>query len=199
MKRFKNKKRDKVSHTKRSMNKMEQKTCPRCRILVPLNAKFCPNCGSTLIEPTPYDQTPQYSNPPQYNQYRVGRSGSLTASGVLLIISATIALVGAILGFILFAATFYWFGEALAGLIVGIFGILGFSFGLTGAVLGLKRKQFAVSITGAVFVLVAGVLHFAMFAVGYAGIIFVLFFGIPIIILSIIGLILLAIRKKEFI
>ena len=125
----------------------------------------------------------------------------LTASGVLLIIASAIALIGGLFAFYITSLSplyYYYYGNgdgiAFAVLMVtGIFGILGFALGLISGIQCLRRKQFAFSIAGAAFLLLAGVMHFVSTIIfPYGGsVAFTLFFGIPITILTIFGLIFL--------
>jgi hypothetical protein len=84
--------------------------------------------------------------------------------------------------------------------VVDVFGLVGFGSGLLSGILCLKRKQYVLAVSGAALLLVAGTLHFAatvLFPYGGAAV-FALFFGTPITILAVLGLILLVIRRKEF-
>jgi hypothetical protein len=139
---------------------------------------------------------------------RVGRTVTLTTAGVLLIIGSAIALIGGVFAFYVTSLSplyYYYFGRsdgnAFAVLMVaGIFGILGFVSGLISGSECLRRKQFALSISGAALLLVAGVMHFVstiLFPYG-GSVTFTLFFGIPIIVLAILGLLFLTICKGEF-
>jgi hypothetical protein len=138
----------------------------------------------------------------------MGRTGMLTASGVLLIIGSAIALTGGLFAFYVASLSplYYYYFHSSDGIaftvltIVGIFGILGFAAGLTSGVQCLRRKHFALSFSGAALLLMAGVLHFVATEVfPYGGsAVFALFFGTPITILTVLGLLFLALRKSEF-
>jgi hypothetical protein len=114
------------------------------------------------------------------------RSGFPTASGVLTIIGASISL---LIG-IIFLINAYFLGDA-SDATVGVFGILAFSFGLTGGILTLKRKVFVLAIIGICFVIVSSILTSVAIDFGFI-------FGLPVFILSTLGLIFTAISKKEF-
>jgi hypothetical protein len=143
------------------------------------------------------------------------RIGMLTAAGVLLIISSIIAMLGGLyylyptLGLSVFLIRNNFNVISSGNLFVGygililfsVFGILGFVFGLKAGIQTLKRKRFSKSIYGAILLLIYGL--------GFFGLFFVppffseamrssLYFGTPITILSLLGLICLVMRKNEF-
>lgn len=177
---------------------MEQKKHPHCNNVVSSGARYSINFGDSFGESTSHPSPPLTAS----------RTGMLTASGVLLIIGSAIALIGGLFAFYVtsLSPVYYYYypgsdGIAFAVLMVaGIFGILGFALGLNSGIQCLRRKQFALSISGAALLLVAGVLHFvATIVFPYGGsAVFTLFFGIPITILAVLGLIFLALRKSEF-
>jgi len=73
-------------------------------------------------------------------------------------------------------------------IVIGIFCILGFSFGLTAGILALKRKNYIFTLVGSVFVVVGGALDlFGTFTI-----------GILSLILGILGLIFIAISRNDF-
>jgi hypothetical protein len=117
------------------------------------------------------------------------RSAFPTAGGILAIIGSCIAIITGIAG--LASATGYY-NDFGAYMIMGIFGILAFAFGLTAGILTLKRRVFALAIIGISLLLVSGVI--TSIAIPYAGWIF----GLPIAILSILAIIFTAISKREF-
>ncbi len=144
---------------------------------------------------------------PQYSS-RVVRSNFLSAAAMFLFIGSAVAFVG---------ASFAYYVGSLAPLyqsyfggsdgvaftmlsVVDIVGLVGFGAGLLSGILCLKRKQLIVAVAGASFLLVAGTLHFAataLFPYGGAAV-FALFFGIPITILAVLGLVLVVFCRKEF-
>jgi hypothetical protein len=182
---------------------LSEKRCSNCGKNLPLDAKFCLNCGSDALEIV------------QKQFYEAnGRSSPLTAGGVLIILGSCFAFVGGILGLIFSIrfASFYGRGAPFSPLLVpysaavGLFGILGFAFGLASGIQVLRRRHFAASIIGAVFVVFAGILNFLFFIVPSYGIgfydltwdIFVLFLGVPCFVFSMLALIFVAVRKSEF-
>jgi hypothetical protein len=82
---------------------------------------------------------------------------------------------------------------------MGILGVLGFAFGLTGGIFSTRRKLFALTIVGTTLVIVPGLVTIVAFAlVGYNSWMVGLLFGLPIIILSVLGVIFAAISGSEF-
>lgn len=81
-------------------------------------------------------------------------------------------------------------------LLMGIFGIFGFAFGLTAGIFTLKRIHFGVAIVGACFPLVSGAVNIV--PIGYRSTYAGLLFGLPILILSLLGLIFTTLSKREF-
>jgi hypothetical protein len=144
----------------------------------------------------------------QQNKGQMHRSRVLTASAELLIISSVVALIGGVFAFYVTSLSplyKYYFpstdGSAFTLLmVVGIFGVLGFPLGLDAGVQCLRRKHFDRSFAEATFLLFTGVLHFAATIVfPYGGaVVFTLFFGTPITVLTLLGLVFLALRKSEF-
>jgi hypothetical protein len=170
---------------------MAEKTCTNCGKKLPAEAKFCLNCGKALDTVQPY--------------VRQGRSGLLTAGGVLTIIGSCVSLIGGLIALAISISTLTIYssyynetsGSAILALI-GLFGIFGFAFGLTSGIEALRRKQFVISILGVVFLLVAGILNLLVISVPYVGIGFFLLLGLPYVVLSVLGLIFQAIRIHEF-
>jgi hypothetical protein len=184
--------------------KMERKLCPKCGTLVLLNAKYCTNCGYTFTDSIPQVMLQPQMSPMTAPTPKVGRSGMLTASAVLVIVGSVIAFIGGVFGFVM-AASVSSYGSSYTAtrlplaIGLGALGFLGFSLGLVAGIESLRRKQFALSISGVAILLAAGTLHFTSGFFPYsAWVIFVLFFGIPITTLTVLGLTFLAVRRKEF-
>ena len=145
--------------------------------------------------------------PPPPPPPAAGRTGMLTAAGVLLIIGSVFALIGGL--YWLYGGWYdYVTGESeyfyeLAYLTaVGVFEIIGFAFGLTAGIQSLRRKKFSICIAGAVLLLVAGAVHFSYFAFVYAslerlGLNYILS-GMSIVIPAVWGLVFVALRKRDF-
>jgi hypothetical protein len=72
--------------------------------------------------------------------------------------------------------------------ITGMLGIIAFAFGLTGGIFSLKRKRIAFSIFGMSLLITSGIMMTIPLWV----------FGLPIAVLSILGVIFAAISKGEF-
>jgi hypothetical protein len=175
--------------------RLSEKRCTNCGRILPLDAKFCLNCGSTALETV------------QKEAYLLkSRSGILTAGGVLTIIGSCIALVGGLIGMAIsiVALPSYYYQNYQSGvallLVISLLQIFGFAFGLTSGIQTLRRKQFAISIIRVVFLMFVGFLNFLLLSAPLVigGLAFVLFFGVPFIVLSLLGLIFVSVRKKEF-
>ena len=119
------------------------------------------------------------------------RSGFITSAGVLTIVGSCLALVIGLLGLVVSGYAYEYDTASYA--VMGIFGILAFAFGLTAGILTLKRKVFPLAIIGICFVIVSGIVISIAIPYGAFWI-----FGVPIAILSILGVIFAAISKREF-
>lgn len=143
------------------------------------------------------------------------RTRLLTTAGILLIISSIIAKLGGLfflnvflmqLRPFLISAKVYseynLFAVFSIVLLIGVFGILGFVFGLKAGIQTLKRKRFSKSIFRAFLLLLIYGLQFfgQLFVLPFknGAIPIVTFLGAPITVLSLLGLICLAMSKKEF-
>jgi hypothetical protein len=170
------------------------RTCPKCeRNVRDSAALFCPYCGTELAPtsvPTPSKK----------------ELGFPIAVGILTIIAACISAITGIIGMIAFEGSIVTVGFSNSNFsanyplfYVGMFGILGFSFGMTAGVFSLKRKYFDFSMIGMYLVFVSGVATMIAFALAennswVPG----LPFGLPVVILSILSVILTTISKGEF-
>jgi hypothetical protein len=150
--------------------------CPKCGRRVPRGASFCPDCGAPIRKPP-----------------TVTRSGYLTAAGVLTIISACICILLGILYTVVYIDGVYrgYRVHPPEYFLAGIFGLLGFAYGLTAGILALKRRMFPVAIIGMALVMVAGVLSFVEPFIG-------IIFGLPMLVLVILAVIFTGISKREF-
>jgi hypothetical protein len=133
-------------------------------------------------------------------------TGFPVAAGILTIIAACVSAVAGIIGMIAFEGSIVTvsfqssFSTNYPLLYVGIFGILGFSFGLTGAIFSLKRKYFALSLIGMYILFVSGVATMIAFGLAeYSSWVTGLPFGMPVVILSILGIIFTTTSKGEFV
>jgi hypothetical protein len=160
--------------------------CPKCGNIVPEKAGFCAFCG------TPVKITPEIE---------IRRSGLPIAGGVLGIITACACLFIGIISTIAFAALsyYYYYYYLQYGLwFIGAFAFIGFAFGLIGGIFALKRTCFELAITGASLLLLSGFINIlALTAHPYIGFVFAIL-GIPIVILSTLSLIFIAMSKTEF-
>lgn len=112
------------------------------------------------------------------------------AGGVLTIIGSCFALPAAILSiYISYDWGAYGYGAYPAYILFfGIFGLIAFAFGLAAGIMTLKRIHIVFSIFGVSFLLASGVMM----------IIAVLVLGLLIMILSILGVIFVALSNKQF-
>lgn len=145
--------------------------CPKCGKEVSEEANFCPNCGS------------------QIKIVLAKKSSFPIAAGILEIIAACVCMLIGILGILV---------PLVVMLTLGIFGFVGFAFGLTGGILKIKRKSFALAIIGSCMVQLSGFIMLITTALSCDIFIVGLVYGMPIIILSNLSLIFTAISKQEF-
>jgi hypothetical protein len=163
---------------------------------------YCPHCGKEILDEKavycPYCAKPLVLAP-QAGVVRK-RTGFPTAAGILTIIAACISIFIGTVGIIDLGTSFaYYYGFAYAFFFMGIFGILAFAFGLTGGIFSIKRIHFALSIVGISLVLVSGfVTIIELAAMGNYAWVVGLLFGLPIVLLSLLGVIFAGISKGEF-
>ena len=122
---------------------------------------------------------------------RAERSGYLTAAGVLTIIAACFCIISGIAGCVMFAMG-YHHTHPPGYLLAGIFGLLGFAFGLTAGILALKRAHYPLVVIGIALVAVGGILTLALNVEAF------LVMGIPTLLLAILGMIFVGITRPEF-
>ena len=170
-------------------------TCSKCKCDLPENAKFCHICGKRLgLAPFTKDSI------------LCGRSQLLTSGAFLLIVASSVTLVSGLFAIDYIFSQDWLYGNAAVSvsivvsiLLVSLFGLLGFGFGIASGVNTLRRKQFVACLMGAVVLVVAGMLNFTTLLLGGSqGIHFVIFFGFPATTLAIIGLAFLIIKRHEF-
>jgi hypothetical protein len=151
---------------------------------------FCPYCGIGLAVA---------SAPPPPTK----KTGFPIAGGILTIIGSCVAAFIGIFMLIISAlqsySYYYSYNPYLEYLLIGMFGVIGFAFGLTAGIFSLRRRHFAISIIGTSLLMLSGfvtMLAFALMAYGsvWGG----LLFGLPIMLFSLLGLIFTAISRSEF-
>jgi hypothetical protein len=120
---------------------------------------------------------------------------ALVASGIIVLVSI-VALVAAVQ---LFGYVYLGASNAAGLLGVSVWNMLSFSFGLTSGVFVLKRQQFGLSVFGISLLLTGGCVTVLGFG-WIAGNSWVtgLPFGVPVIVLAILGLVFVSISKREF-
>ena len=163
---------------------------------------ICTNCGRDITEADalycPYCAMPL--------KLMKKRSGFPTAAGVLTIIGACIIVIIGSAGLLTFwlamSQRTFGFGYSpsiLYYLVMGIINSLAFAFGLAGGICAVRRRRFALAIAGAILLLVSGLVTIAAFAVqGYFAIVLGAMFGLPVLIMSILAVIFVAVSKGEF-
>ncbi|MEM3578476.1 MAG: zinc-ribbon domain-containing protein [Candidatus Bathyarchaeia archaeon] len=153
--------------------------CPKCGKEVSNEAFYCPFCGT------------------QIKTAISKKTGFPIAGGILGIIASCICIFVGILGILTSAQPYYPYSR-FGMLLMGIFGLIGFAFGLTGGILTLRRKSFQLAIIGISLILVSGFITILASTTEPYGYIGGVIFGIPVIILSILSLIFTSISKSEF-
>lgn len=127
--------------------------------------------------------------------FKSEKSGYPTAAGVLTIIAACICLFLGILYMYAYVEGeySYYYGRVHPPeyFLTGIFGLLGFAFGLTGGILALKRRVFPLVIIGMALMMIEGIFSFVEPVIGVV-------FGIPVLLFAILGVIFTGISKREF-
>ncbi len=156
-------------------------SCLKCGRQLADDFDYCPGCGISL--------SPDRK-----------RSRSLTVSAALGIIAACISVVLGIL--FLLDGSFnlqqpYYFGYTFgeAQVVAGFLSLFAFVFGLTGGILTLRKRHFEIGVFGFGLLILGSVLSLI---VGYGGLFLFLFFGLPILVLSVLGFALINARSSEF-
>jgi hypothetical protein len=134
------------------------------------------------------------------------RSGFPVAAGILTIIGACLIVIVGLAGLLSFwlamSQGVFGFGYSpsiLYYLVMGIINSLAFAFGLAGGICAIRRRRFALAIAGTTLLLVSGLVTIAVFALqGYYAIVLGAMFGLPVLIISILALIFVAVSKGEF-
>ena len=127
----------------------------------------------------------------------VKKNGHTTAAGVLVIVGACICLFLGIIFMWIYIAGGYRVSHGSYGihhpedLLSGVFGVLGFAFGLTAGILALKRKIFPLVIIGIAFIMLGGIFSFLEPLVGEI-------LGIPVLLFAILGVAFTMISKPNF-
>jgi ribosomal protein L40E len=161
--------------------------CKKCGAQNPADAKFCTQCSASLQDIR--------------SMATEKRSAFPTAAGILAIIAACIIIIFGIIYMAEFVSgrteyqNYYPYDYYTVNppeyFVAGLFGLLGFAFGLTAGIITLKRRLFAMAIFGMALMTVAGILFFVEPVVG-------IIFGTPVLVLTILSVIFTGIRKREF-
>lgn len=129
------------------------------------------------------------------------KTGFTVAGGILAISAACASIYVGVVGIVNFASMlardYYPSYPRDALLLIGIFGLIGFAFGLTGGILSLRRRRFAGAMFGISLIMISSLVDIVASA-PYTITIIGQWFGTPKLILSTLSLILIAISKEDF-
>jgi uncharacterized paraquat-inducible protein A len=159
--------------------------CPNCGELIKDEyALFCPYCANRL-------------------SVAKKRSGLQISAAVLTIVGACLSVSAGLLGLVPFMLTFGrfpFFTPYAYSLVMGIFNIFSFAFGLLSGLFTLRRRHFWWSIIGTSLVLASGFATIVSFGTsGVASLVVGFVFGIPVVILALLGLVFAAVSRNEFV
>jgi hypothetical protein len=154
-------------------------TCPYCGSQIQEEtAVYCPTCGRPLKPSLPQN------------------TGFPIAGGILSIAVSGITIIFGIVGLLVAIQSPQTLSVAY---LMGIVGVLAFLLGLGGGIAALKRRRFAVSLLGTCFMLISGFVNIVVFGwMNYRGYTQGFFLSLPIIVLSIIAMIFIAVSYREF-
>lgn len=158
----------------------------------------CPSCGKDIKDEEAIYCS--YCSKP-LKQLPFKQTGFPIAGGILAIIASCVCIIIGLVYLIMFQASISYVGgqPRWECLFAGLFGIIAFAFGLAGGITSLRRKNFKLAIIGVCFALTSGFVNFgALGTHPYSALLGGLIFGLPIIILSLLSLIFIAISKGEF-
>jgi hypothetical protein len=129
-------------------------------------------------------------------------------SGIFSIISAILVLLGGVVTIYGALITYGGYGYGFIGgtnvffWIVGVFEIIAFSVGLTGAIFQIKRQYFLGTIFSNILLIASAILLIAQafFKIGRMELTFsvLLLLAVPILILTILSIVFIGMSKKEF-
>ena len=167
--------------------------CPNCgKEILDENAVFCPYCSKPLDVPA--------------HQAKGIRSTSFPiAAGVAMVVAATIAALYGLIGILNIVLELGRAGShinlSFEILFMGFFGVVAFVFGLVAAIFTLKRRHFALSMLGTGLVLFYGLVMMSGVWTYRYGILsfFVIIVVLPMIFLSFLGVVFLAVSRREFV
>ena len=128
------------------------------------------------------------------------RSGLVTISGILSIIAAFLAIARGFIsldgGIIELTQTY---NPGVSGMLFygGIIGVMAFAFGLVGGILALRRDHLDIVIIGFALLIVES-LSLWLFNIEFGAWVIFAQFGLPVLVMSLIGVIFIGIGKSEF-
>ena len=168
--------------------------CMGCGQFLPFGANVCPFCGrpvGMMTGPQPVFMAGPQPMMPMPMMYQMGprKTGIGTAGGVLTIIAAVFVLIYSFVyifaAIIIGAYSSYsgiYFGGFIYLIFAAIFGFVGFSLGLAGAVCTFRRKSFAIAVVGTILCFAAACIQLNIISI----------------IIGILGMIFTIIAKNEF-
>ena len=153
--------------------------CPNCGKEIDIEGvKFCPYCSYALNAPAAARSHPIETH-----------KSMRTASGVMTIVGACLAITAALFYLIASIAGARYIGSTfLFYMFNGIFGILAFAFGLTAAIFAVKRRRLSFAVFGMSWLIATGILASIPLWP----------FGVPITILAIISVVFIAVARNDF-
>ncbi len=128
------------------------------------------------------------------------RNGLVTASGILSIIAAFLAIARGFIsldgGVIELTQTY---NPRVSGMLFygGIIGIVAFAFGLIGGILALRRGHFPIVIIGFALLIVES-LSLWLFNIEFGAWVIFAQFGLPVLVMSLIGVVFAGVGRSEF-
>jgi len=158
--------------------------CRKCGKEISEEANYCSYCGRS-IKAVPW------------------KTGFPLAGGILAISAACASMFVGVVGIgnfaLLLTSDYTPSYPRHALLLIGIFGLAGFAFGLAGGILSLQRRHFAWATFGTSLIMISSLVDFVA-STPYSALNLWIgqFFGIPKLILSTLSLTLIAISKADF-
>jgi ABC-type branched-subunit amino acid transport system permease subunit len=154
----------------------------------------CPNCGKEIKDEDAL-YCPYCSR--RIEEASLKRTGFPVAGGILAIIGSCLSNFLGVGGIAISWHANFYVGIDYPFLFLGLVGVLAFLFGAIGGIMALRRKDFALSVIGACFLLfhsIVTILSFGSVHLWEGGLVY----GTPLLVLSILSLVFIAISKKEF-
>ena len=153
--------------------------CPKCGDNIPEESSYCPHCGAPIeITPT----------------VKIKSSNLPLAGGILAIIDACVCVFVGVLGTLLYASSMYRYHWLF---LLALIAFVGFVFGLFGGIAALEKKYFEIALLGTSLLMLSGLVDVVVMAAA-RHILLATLVGTPVLILSILSLIFIAVSRTEF-